>query len=100
MAISFILKRKFPLQIEVRDDPLLSAARQVRGLGGQERRYIERFSCPSRHILTLPDGGILHQPELSKVKVEKVDVYKTPDFKAPAPFTYVPTFFMDGRKLL
>ena len=40
------------------------------------------------------------KPELSKAKVEKVDVYKTPDFKAPAPFTYVPTFFMDGRKLL
>ena len=40
------------------------------------------------------------KPELNQAKVEKIDVYKTLDFKAPAPFTYVPTFFMDGRKLL
>jgi len=37
---------------------------------------------------------------LSHAKVEHVDVCKTPGFKAPAPFNYVPTFFMDGRKLL
>ena len=40
------------------------------------------------------------KPELANAKVELVDVHKTPDFKAPAPFNYVPTFFMDGRKLL
>ncbi len=40
------------------------------------------------------------KPELKHARVEQIDVYKTPDFKAPAPFSYVPTFFMDGRKLL
>lgn len=40
------------------------------------------------------------KPELASAKVELVDVHKTPDFKAPAPFQYVPTFFMDGKKLL
>ena len=40
------------------------------------------------------------KPELAAAKVDLVDVHKTPDFKAPAPFNYVPTFFMDGKKLL
>lgn len=40
------------------------------------------------------------KPELAQAHVDLVDVHKTPDFKAPAPFNYVPTFFMDGKKLL
>lgn len=40
------------------------------------------------------------KPELSQAKVEQVDVYKTPGFRPPAPFQYVPTFFLNGRKLL
>ncbi len=32
--------------------------------------------------------------------IEMVDVHKTPGFKAPAPFQYVPTFFVDERKVL
>ena len=40
------------------------------------------------------------KPELAKAQVDMVDVHKTPDFKAPAPFQYVPTFFKDGKKLL
>lgn len=39
-------------------------------------------------------------PELSKAKVELVDVHKTPGFKAPEPFYYVPTFFKDGKKVM
>ena len=40
------------------------------------------------------------KPELAQAHVDLVDVHKTPEFKAPAPFNYVPTFFMDGKKLL
>ncbi len=40
------------------------------------------------------------KPELSAVKVEQVDVYKTPGFRPPAPFQYVPTFFLGKQKLL
>lgn len=40
------------------------------------------------------------KPELRDVPVELVDVHKTPGFKAPEPFYYVPTFFVDGRKAL
>ncbi len=40
------------------------------------------------------------KPELKDVLVELVDVHKTPNFKAPAPFYYVPTFFVDGKKVL
>ena len=40
------------------------------------------------------------KPELKDAKVELVDVHKTPNFKAPAPFYYVPTFFVDGKKVL
>ena len=40
------------------------------------------------------------KPELKDVQVEMVDVHKTPNFKAPAPFYYVPTFFVDGKKVL
>lgn len=40
------------------------------------------------------------KPDLKDVLVELVDVYKTPNFKAPAPFQYVPTFFVDGKKVL
>ena len=40
------------------------------------------------------------KPELLKADIRMVDVYKTPGFKAPAPFTYVPTFFVDDRKVL
>ena len=42
----------------------------------------------------------LEKPELKNAPVEMVDVNKTPNFKAPAPFYYVPTFFVDGRKVL
>lgn len=40
------------------------------------------------------------KPDLKNVLVELVDVYKTPGFKAPEPFQYVPTFFVDGKKVL
>ena len=40
------------------------------------------------------------KPELRQAKIEMVDVHKTPGFKAPAPFYYVPTFFVDDRKVL
>ncbi len=40
------------------------------------------------------------KPELANAPITMVDVHKTPDFKAPAPFMYVPTFFMDNRKVL
>lgn len=40
------------------------------------------------------------KPELRGAKIEMVDVQKTPGFKAPAPFYYVPTFFVDDRKVL
>ncbi|NLE20342.1 MAG: thioredoxin [Clostridiales bacterium] len=39
-------------------------------------------------------------PELQKANVELVDVYKTSNFSPPEPFYYVPTFFLDGRKVL
>lgn len=42
----------------------------------------------------------LEKPELKDVPVEMVDVHRTPNFKAPAPFYYVPTFFVDGKKCL
>jgi len=38
------------------------------------------------------------KPELAKVNVEMVDVHKTPNFRAPEPFYYVPTFFVNGKK--
>lgn len=40
------------------------------------------------------------KPELKNAQIELVDVHKTPGFKAPAPFQYVPTFFVDERKVL
>ncbi len=40
------------------------------------------------------------KPELANVEITMTDVYKNPGFKAPAPFYYVPTFFVDGRKVL
>ena len=40
------------------------------------------------------------KPELAQVHIDMVDVHKTPGFKAPAPFYYVPTFFVDSRKAL
>lgn len=40
------------------------------------------------------------KPELQKAQIEMVDVYKTSNFRPPAPFQYVPTFFVDGRKVL
>lgn len=40
------------------------------------------------------------KPELKNVLVELVDVHKTPGFKAPEPFYYVPTFFVNGKKVL
>ncbi|MHC1787741.1 MAG: glutaredoxin family protein [Christensenellales bacterium] len=40
------------------------------------------------------------QPDLGRVGVDLVDVHKTPDFFSPVPFTYVPTFVMNGKKLL
>lgn len=40
------------------------------------------------------------KPELTQASIQMVDVHKTPGFKAPAPFTYVPTFFVDDRKVL
>lgn len=40
------------------------------------------------------------KPELKSVLVEMVDVHKTRHFNAPEPFTYVPTFFVDGKKVL
>ena len=40
------------------------------------------------------------KPELKNVLVEMVDVHKTPNFKAPEPFYYVPTFFVNGKKAL
>ena len=40
------------------------------------------------------------KPELKDVDILMVDVHKTPGFKAPAPFQYVPTFFVDDRKVL
>ena len=40
------------------------------------------------------------KPELAHVQVELVDVRKNPGFKSPAPFYYVPTFFVDERKAL
>ncbi len=40
------------------------------------------------------------KPELRDAKILMVDVHKTPNFKAPAPFHYVPTFFVDDRKVL
>lgn len=40
------------------------------------------------------------KPELQDAKILMVDVHKTPGFKAPAPFQYVPTFFVDDRKVL
>lgn len=40
------------------------------------------------------------KPELQNAQVNQVDVYKTPNFRAPAPFTYVPTFFVNGKKVL
>ena len=39
------------------------------------------------------------KPELKDALVEMVDVHKTPNFKAPAPFYYVPTFFVDDVKV-
>ena len=42
----------------------------------------------------------LEQPELAGVQVDLVDVHKTPGFKPPAPFYYVPTFFVNGKKVL
>ena len=42
----------------------------------------------------------VEKPELANVQVDLVDVHKTPNFKAPAPFYYVPTFFVDGKKAL
>ena len=39
------------------------------------------------------------KPELAKVEVGMTDVYRTPDYTAPESFTYVPTFFLDGRKV-
>lgn len=40
------------------------------------------------------------KPELQKARIDMVDVHKTSNFHAPAPFQYVPTFFVDGRKVL
>lgn len=40
------------------------------------------------------------KPEFANVEITMTDVYKNPGFKAPAPFYYVPTFFVDGRKVL
>ncbi|HSK68811.1 MAG TPA: glutaredoxin domain-containing protein [Candidatus Limnocylindria bacterium] len=40
------------------------------------------------------------KPELADVQVNMVDVRKNPNFKAPAPFYYVPTFFVGDRKVL
>ncbi len=40
------------------------------------------------------------KPELADVPVEMTDVHRQPDFKAPAPFYYVPTFFLEGKKVL
>lgn len=40
------------------------------------------------------------KPELKSVLVEMVDVHKTRHFNAPESFTYVPTFFVDGKKVL
>lgn len=40
------------------------------------------------------------KPELRQARIEMVDVHKTPGFQAPAPFYYVPTFFVDDRKVL
>ena len=40
------------------------------------------------------------KPELANVEITMTDVYKNPGFKAPTPFYYVPTFFVDGRKVL
>lgn len=40
------------------------------------------------------------KPELQGALVELVDVYKTSNFRPPAPFQYVPTFFVDGKKVL
>ncbi|HHT08467.1 MAG: glutaredoxin family protein [Christensenellales bacterium] len=40
------------------------------------------------------------KPELKAVEVEMVDVHKTPNFVPPEPFYYVPTFFVDGKKVL
>jgi glutaredoxin len=40
------------------------------------------------------------KPELQQAQIELVDVHKTPNFKSPEPFYYVPTFFVNGRKVL
>lgn len=40
------------------------------------------------------------KPELRDALVEMVDVHKTPGFRAPEPFYYVPTFFVNGKKVL
>lgn len=40
------------------------------------------------------------KPALKDVPVTLVDVHKTPDFKAPEPFYYVPTFFVDKKKVM
>ena len=40
------------------------------------------------------------KPELAHVQISMTDVNRNPGFKAPEPFYYVPTFFVDGRKVL
>ena len=40
------------------------------------------------------------KPELANVEIEMTDVYKNPDYQAPSSFYYVPTFFVDSRKVL
>ncbi len=40
------------------------------------------------------------KPELQKAQIHMVDVHQQPNFQAPAPFQYVPTFFSDDRKVL
>ena len=40
------------------------------------------------------------KPELADVQVDMVDVRKNPNFQAPAPFYYVPTFFVGDKKVL
>lgn len=67
------------------------------------KNHIQLFhfeACPyCRQVFAWIEELKKEQPSLAAVEIETIDERLHPDYPAPGPYYYVPTFFVNGEKV-